>query len=151
MSTLISFGFQGCWEQECMMVFSKKKLNKTSVKRLIFYKLGTSLQLKWEKLLVKDVQDRERTAPAKSLVAIGELQFDYVNCKNDRSNKKKLILTPAPSAIFSDISSGSDFNNSYCCFFTLSVKLFSQMFFLFSNFNYVTLSTFALALEQETM
>ena len=37
---------------------------------------------------MKDVQNRERTAPAKPLVAIGELQFDYVSSKNDRSNKK---------------------------------------------------------------
>ena len=77
--------------RQCMTVFPKKKLNKASVKRLIFYKLGTSLQLKWEKLLVKDVQNRERTAPAKPLVAIGELQFDYVSSKNDRSNKKNLF------------------------------------------------------------
>ena len=43
---------------------------------------------------MKDVQNRERTAPAKPLVAIGELQCDYVSSKNDRSNKKKLISTP---------------------------------------------------------
>ena len=77
--------------RQCMMVFSKKKLNITSVKRLIFYKLGTSLLLKWEKLLVKDVKNRERTASAKPLVAIGELQFDYVSSKNDQSNKKNLF------------------------------------------------------------
>ena len=40
---------------------------------------------------MKDVQNRERTAPAKPLVAIGELQFDYVNSENDRSNKKNLF------------------------------------------------------------
>ena len=74
--------------RQCMMVFSKKILNKTSMKRLIFYKVGTFLQLKWENLLVKDVQNRERTAQAKPLAAIGELQFDYVGRKNDRSNKK---------------------------------------------------------------
>ena len=34
---------------------------------------------------------QERTAPAKPLVAIGELQFDYVSSKNDRSNKKNLF------------------------------------------------------------
>ena len=28
---------------QCMTVFSKKKMNKTSVKRLVFYKLGTFL------------------------------------------------------------------------------------------------------------
>ena len=37
---------------------------------------------------MKDVQNRERTAQAKPLAAIGELQFDYVGRKNDRSNKK---------------------------------------------------------------
>ena len=30
---------------------------------------------------------QERTAPAKPLVAIGELQFDHVSSKNNRSNK----------------------------------------------------------------
>ena len=37
---------------------------------------------------MKDVQNRERLAPAKPLVAIGELQFEPVK-------QKKLILTPA--------------------------------------------------------
>ena len=37
------------------------------------------------------LQNRERTAPAKPLVAIGELQFDYVSSKNDRPNKKNLF------------------------------------------------------------
>ena len=40
---------------------------------------------------MKDVQNREHTAPAKSLVAIGELQCDYVSSKNDRLNKKNLF------------------------------------------------------------
>ena len=40
---------------------------------------------------MKDVQNRERTAPAKPLVVIGELQFDYVSSKNDQSNKKSLF------------------------------------------------------------
>ena len=40
---------------------------------------------------MKDVQNRERTVPAKPLVAIGELQFDYISSKNDRSNKKNLF------------------------------------------------------------
>ena len=42
---------------------------------------------------MKDVQNRERTAPAKPLVVIGELQFDYVklNKKNVQSNKKSLF------------------------------------------------------------
>ena len=40
---------------------------------------------------------QEHTAPAKPLVAIGELQFDYVSSKNDRSNKKILISNPGMS------------------------------------------------------
>ena len=37
---------------------------------------------------MKDVQNREHTALAKPLVAIGELQCDYVSSKNDQPNKK---------------------------------------------------------------
>ena len=37
------------------------------------------------------VQNRERTASAKPLVAIAELQFDYISSTNDRSNKKNLF------------------------------------------------------------
>ena len=48
---------------------------------------------------MKDVQNRERTAPAKPLVAIGELQCDYVSSKNDRSNKKT-YLDPCQAIIF---------------------------------------------------
>ena len=40
---------------------------------------------------MKDVQNREHTAPATPLVTIGELQYDYVSSKNDRSNKKILF------------------------------------------------------------
>ena len=37
------------------------------------------------------VQNRERTASAKALVAIAELQFDYTSSTKDRSNKKNLF------------------------------------------------------------
>ena len=40
---------------------------------------------------MKDVQNREHTALAKPLVAIGELQCDYVSSKNDQPNKKNLF------------------------------------------------------------
>ena len=64
-------------------------LNKISVKRLIFCKSGTSLQLKCGKLPVKAGSNMSLTAPPKPLVAIGKLQCDFFRTKNDRSNKKK--------------------------------------------------------------
>ena len=42
---------------------------------------------------MKDVQNREHTALAKPLVAIGELQCDYVSSKNDQPNKKTYFDT----------------------------------------------------------
>ena len=79
--------------RQCMTVFSKKKLNKTSVKRLIFYKLDTSLKLKWEKLLVKDVQNgmycTSKTLSCNRWTAIWLRQQQKWPVK-----QKKLISTP---------------------------------------------------------
>ena len=79
--------------RQCMTVFSKKKLNKTSVKRLIFYKLDTSLKLKWEKLLVKDVQNgmycTSKTLSCNRWTAIWLRQQQKWLVK-----QKKLISTP---------------------------------------------------------
>ena len=58
---------------------------------MIFCKSGTSLQLKSGKLLVTGGSNRGVTAQPKSLVAIGELQCDFVSTKNDQSNKKTLF------------------------------------------------------------
>ena len=79
---------------QCMTVLQIKILNKVSVKRLIFYKSDTFLQLKWRKFSAKAGQNRGFTAPSKPLVAIGEPQCDCVSTKNDRSNKKKPIFRP---------------------------------------------------------
>ena len=93
MATLCYFGFQECWEQEgnAWRYFQKKLLNKRTVKRLIFYKSGTSLQLKWGKLPAKARQNKRLTAPLQPLVVKGELRCDCVSTKNNLSNKNDLF------------------------------------------------------------
>ena len=78
MSILFCFGFQACWEQDdnAYWYFLSKILNKINVERLIFFTSGTSLYLKWGKLLAKAGQNRRVTVPPKCLVAIAELQCD---------------------------------------------------------------------------
>ena len=48
---------------------------------------------------------QERTAPAKPLVAIGELQFDHVSSKNNRSNKKNLFQSLCKRSFLYSITS----------------------------------------------
>ena len=66
---------------------------------LIFFKSGTSLQLKQGKLSVKAGQNRGLTAMPKPLVAVDEVQCDCINNKKDWSNKKSVFPPLSSNAL----------------------------------------------------